>query len=1848
MKKILAVLLSFSIIFTSVSAVSALDIELPKSLESFTADVSALINEYEETVSSDEPVFFTADDEAEEPQTYDTNRLIVKSSGSIDPLDSINYVGGYNDLHILQFANDTDCDEAFEYYSSLPNIQYVQEDGILTETAIEETEVTFEEASIGISSQYQSDIFGYTNAKANMGSAEVTIAVVDTGVQNDHDYLSGRVIPTGFDSVYNESCYDKRGHGTHVAGIIVANTKSNVKIKPYKVIGDDGTGTDTQLYLGIQAAIEDGVDIINLSLTRKGESEIVHEAVQNAYNAGITVVAAAGNDNVNLDQTFYTPACFDEVICVVSIDANKKRASTSNWRFDDTLSAPGVEILSSYVDNTYKIMSGTSMATPFISCCVAYLLATGDYHTPASVYSTLSNNTQQGATASIHYVVPGELINSKNTCVTPVFKYSSGDFSGYLNVEITCDTPGATIMYRTSDMNSNTYYEYTGPVRIEDSATFTAYAFCKNYKTSTSVSAYYTKSDIDASLFVVDESGVLTGYNATETDVDVPDLINGVGVLSVADTAFGGNTEITSVTFGNYLTTIGEGAFKGCTSLTSVYASGCTDVEAEAFSWCTSLTTASMPNVVTIGNKAFLCCSALTKSSFSKLTVLGECAFKNSGLATFSAAKLVTIGDYAFSESDLKSVSASNVTTVGTGAFENCKNLTSVTLTKVSLMGENSFNGCESLKSASFGNLTVIPESAFKNCISLTTAYFSTATAVENNAFYGCSALTAVSFPKAETIDNYAFYGCSALNSFAFTNVTLIGDYAFSETGLESIILPNATEFGEKVFYNSTAVKSIEMPVATTFDTLSFAGLPNVENLILPRVTEFAFNGGSFAEVFPKIKTLDNQNGVEELPDGFLEGCSQFESGTFKYYLYVIGANAFRGTALKEAVFEEAHTFGENCFADIPTLEKVSMRRFGSDDSLSIFFGSENINSIYLSGLTVLPDNFKCIEQFPHIRNFNSSVSAVPEYAFKGCSELTYYNFTYTESIGTEAFSGTAITKLNGSMVTSIGADAFKDCTNLGIVKLPLLTDIDLSVFENSEANITEIDLHGVSAITEEDADTFNFSKFPGLKTVDLSSITVLPARTFKSCPVLESVKLDKCTKICEEAFAYCTSLVDMKLNSVTSIGENAFLYCASLQNFEADSVTTFDFTTFDGCQNLKSLSFNSLLEIPVDSNGNLDIKNLDNLESFSADKLAVIPDNFFKDCEKLTTVSFASATDVGDYAFYNTALSEFTMPLLETVGSYAFYGTDITDVNLPKVTSVGEYAFALCPSLLHVELPKAAQLSLSTFEGSSAITSLLLPSVTTLPVTDNGVSYVSDKPLLVAFNCDSVNEIPADYFVNNPNLASVSMMNAKIIGDRAFMNVPLNDEFYYDGIEVVGDYAFYGTEISSIDTYCIKEIGDYAFANCSYLSTAYIYNDEYLYEGTGEIKLGKGIFENDTKLARAYLMNNAISLPDYTFKNCTKLNWVLFDDVKRPTAEDYADIISVGEEAFYGCTAMSFEKIKLTDIEYIGKNAFVGLNDDATNILCLPNLKYLGEGAFGDSYFYSLALENAEIVKGVPDCSYVVIGSDIKEFSCDSTDSIICAYENSVVDEFCTENGLNFKKYDGIENIFYDVDPLLTGYDYYLYFDAIGFNLTYEWYACNNTDRSDAVLIETTLEDPQTIDPITLFFDEYEENKYTYFYCVATSTENGNVLKTQSRLCKNIFATIKGTDDTFIDFCEGGIFTHSLNNINTLDNIFTVDGDIRVTPSYSTDTETCYGSGTVVEIMNGDEVALTQTIVVYGDINGDGVVDALDVSRIEKEANGNSKEFSEYALQAAADIDGSSSIDVADYQSAVNKALAS
>ncbi len=1841
MKNLFSLLLSLSIVFTSLSAASALEIELPKGLEGFTADVSEMIREYDQTVAEKPDLFTTADDENTTDDLYDTNRLIVKSSRKIDTLNSIDYVSGYNDLYILQFGNDEDCDEALEYYSSLECVEYVQEDGILKETTIEEVEPTVNEAAIGTSSQYQSDLFGYTNAKANMGSEEVTIAVVDTGVQNDHEYLAGRVEPTGFDSVYNESCYDKRGHGTHVAGIIVANTKSNVKIKPYKVIGDDGTGTDTQLYLGIQAAIEDGVDIINLSLTRKGESEIVHEAVINAYNAGITVVAAAGNDNANLNETFYTPACFDEVICVVNIDVNKKRSSTSNWRFNDTLSAPGVDILSSYVDNTYKIMSGTSMAAPFISCCVAYLLATGDYYSPDEAYNTLYANSKVGATASIHYVVPGDVINVKSTCATPVFSYDTCDFGGYLDVELACATAGATIMYRTSDMNDNTYYEYTGPIRIEKTKTFSAYAYCDNLKNSSSASATYTKVKTDVNTLVLDENGVLVGYTGTDTAVTIPDYVNGTLVTGVSSSAFSGNEAITDVTLGQYVTKIEDGVFKDCSALVSVSAVACTEIGDEAFSGCSSLKTLSASEVTTVGNKAFYGCSALTKLTLSKLTSLGERAFEGSGMTTFSATKLKTIGNYAFIGTPVKSLTLSSVTTIGANAFENCQNLTTVAFAAATSVGDDCFKNCTKLTSVNFNKLKSIPENMLKGKALLTTAKFAAATNVGAYAFYGCSALATLTLSKATDIGDYAFYGCSSLLSFTFTNVTTVGDYAFSGTGIDSVVLPNnPTSLGEMAFYNCNNLKSIELTYIESFDTQDLVGADGLEALILPRVTEFKFNGGSFAEAFPEMKQFDNNMGIDEIPEGFFEGCSKLEAVVFPYYVYVIGANAFKGTSISEAVFQEAHTFGENCFADIPTLETVTLNKFSSDDDFSIFAGSENIRSIQMNNLTVLPEDFRCLEMFGSIAHFNAHIVNVPDYAFKDCSELTSFTFTYAETVGKEAFMGTALNSIVSSNLTTMKQSAFENCGSLEKISLPKINEIDFSVFKNSTANITELNLHSATVITDSSENDFDFNEFTSLKTVDISAVEVIPAQFFKSCSLLETVTLNKCTEIEDEAFDGCSALSAISLNNVTSIGESAFRGCVSLktieaesatiigdnafggctaiETFKADMVTEFDFASLEGWQNLKTVSFNSLLEFPVDSNNSLDIPGIDNIESFSADSVTVIPAGFLRDKAKLTKISFKAAKKIGDYAFY---------------------GTGINKAAFSNVTEVGEYSFADCKSLERIEFSSLQELPLSVFVGCTAVNYISLGAITELIVGEDGSTYVSDKPLLESFSANKVKVIPDSYFENNTKLKYAYCSEAVTIGERAFMNSSL-ESLSFNRVENIGEYAFYGTKFNATSFSNIKEIGDYAFANCKSLQSISLSNK------TGNISLGKYAFENAVKLSTITLSFNDIELPEGFFKNCKELHRIKFD-----STTNVPDIKYIGDEAFYGCTNMSLYYLGFTGVEYIGKNALVGVDNlygPGIEEYVLPNLKFVDEGGFGGvENLTSLVLENAEVIRDIPECEYVVIGSDIEEFSCSiTTETVICGYEESVVEQFCNDNNLSFKKYNSTEPVRFNVESVVTGYNTRLSFEAMGFDLSYKWYACNNPDRSDAVPIGKTLSEQNEIEPIQLFKKSKEENKYKYFFCVATSTENGNVLDIFSSLSKNLFATIRGTVDTFIDYNEGLIFTDSLDNINTLDNILVVDGDIRVTPSYSTENINCYGTGSRIDIMNGEDVAMSETLVVLGDVNGDAVVDALDVAEIEKVSNDSFSLSYTCISEFASDVNRDEFLDEYDYQAVVNKAL--
>ena len=212
----------------------------------------------------------------------------------------------------------------------------------------------------------------------------VKVAILDTGVIQHPDLIHNIKGGINFSTSDSKDFVDRAGHGTHVAGIIAAenNEQGVVGVAPQadlyavKVLGDSGSGSYEMIVKGIDWAIENGMDIISMSLGSPYPSDILHDALKRAYAKNITIITAAGNDgDTDDDDDIDYPAYYPETIAVGSIDKHMKRSWFSSDGKELDIMAPGQEIYSTYLENKYAILSGTSMATPFITGVVALLIA---------------------------------------------------------------------------------------------------------------------------------------------------------------------------------------------------------------------------------------------------------------------------------------------------------------------------------------------------------------------------------------------------------------------------------------------------------------------------------------------------------------------------------------------------------------------------------------------------------------------------------------------------------------------------------------------------------------------------------------------------------------------------------------------------------------------------------------------------------------------------------------------------------------------------------------------------------------------------------------------------------------------------------------------------------------------------------------------------------------------------------------------------------------------------------------------------------------------------------------------------------------------------------------------------------------------------------------------------------------------------------------------------------------------------------------------------------------------------------------------------------------------------------
>ncbi|HMB70630.1 MAG TPA: S8 family serine peptidase, partial [bacterium] len=205
------------------------------------------------------------------------------------------------------------------------------------------------------------------------------VAVLDTGVDLAHPDLAGAFLP-GWDFVDDDAdpndvadgvdqdedglVDEGAGHGTHVAGIIHA-VAPGAQILPVRVMDSEGVGNSAGIARGILWAVDNGADVINLSLGMRVDADVMKEALDYADSLGVLVVASAGNEGIQ--ESHHFPANLSKVVAVTATDANDLKAPFSNYGSYVNLSAPGEGILSTFLGGQYAVWSGTSFAAPMVA-----------------------------------------------------------------------------------------------------------------------------------------------------------------------------------------------------------------------------------------------------------------------------------------------------------------------------------------------------------------------------------------------------------------------------------------------------------------------------------------------------------------------------------------------------------------------------------------------------------------------------------------------------------------------------------------------------------------------------------------------------------------------------------------------------------------------------------------------------------------------------------------------------------------------------------------------------------------------------------------------------------------------------------------------------------------------------------------------------------------------------------------------------------------------------------------------------------------------------------------------------------------------------------------------------------------------------------------------------------------------------------------------------------------------------------------------------------------------------------------------------------------------------------------
>ncbi len=318
---------------------------------------------------------------------------------SSEPLDTA------SDIVVADVPEGETVESFVEELEAQPNVEYAQPNYVYT---LESTTINDPYAA----QQWHLGKIGVYDAwDITMGISDIRVAVIDTGVDLSHPDLTGQIVAQA-DMVDNDgNAQDDDGHGTHVAGIIAANANNGIgvagiapgtKLIAVDVFYNDGNAYSLDVAEGINFAVANGADVINLSLGHYISSDtVLQAAIASAAAANVVCVAAAGNDATS-DPHY--PSSYDSCISVSATDWNDSLASYSNFGSTIDISAPGGDsnsmpsslILSTCYDasthsSEYAYMGGTSMASPVVAGVAALMLSSNQSLSATDIKNMLTS-----------------------------------------------------------------------------------------------------------------------------------------------------------------------------------------------------------------------------------------------------------------------------------------------------------------------------------------------------------------------------------------------------------------------------------------------------------------------------------------------------------------------------------------------------------------------------------------------------------------------------------------------------------------------------------------------------------------------------------------------------------------------------------------------------------------------------------------------------------------------------------------------------------------------------------------------------------------------------------------------------------------------------------------------------------------------------------------------------------------------------------------------------------------------------------------------------------------------------------------------------------------------------------------------------------------------------------------------------------------------------------------------------------------------------------------------------------------------------------------------------------------